>query len=96
MEVLKPITEILQRTNLVLSQGKWFQRRESQFSDAFSGIARSKELWCVGMHPGTEAGERGQVVIDRRVSQTIRLHLLLPGDDIAFQTRRNAIMPISS
>ena len=36
------------------------------------------------MHLGTEAEELGKVVIDRRVSQTIRLHLLLPGDDIAF------------
>jgi hypothetical protein len=28
------------------------------------------------------------------VSQTIRLHLFLPGDDITFQTRRNPIMPL--
>jgi len=51
MEVLKPITEILQRTNLVLTQGTRLQRREPQFSDALSGIARSKELWGNGNTP---------------------------------------------
>jgi len=96
VEVLKPITEILQGTYLVLTQGSRLQGRESQFSDALGGVARSKELRGMRIHPGTEAGERGQVVIDRRMRQIIRLHLLLPGDNIAFQTRRNAIMPIGS
>jgi hypothetical protein len=96
VEVVKPITEILQGTYLVLTQGSGLQGRESQFSDALGGIARSSLLRGMGMHPGTETGERSQMVIDRGMSQTIRLHLLLPGDDIAFQTRRNPIMSIGS
>jgi hypothetical protein len=66
VEVVKPITEILQGTYLVLIAGSWLQERESQFSDALGGIACSKELRGMGMHPGTEAGERCQMVIDRR------------------------------
>jgi len=57
VEVLKPITEILQGTYLVLTQGSRLQGRESQFSDALGGVAHGKELRSMGMHPGTEAGE---------------------------------------
>lgn len=96
MEMIKPITKIFEGTNLIFTQGSWFQRWEAELSDAFGGIARWKELGRMGMHPGTEARERSHMVIDCGVSQVFSLHILLPGDNIAFEAGRNPIMSIGT
>jgi len=72
MEVVKPITEILQGTNLVLAQSTRFQWWKAEFSDTLGGITRSKEPRGMGMYPGTETGERSQMIVNRGVSQAIR------------------------
>jgi hypothetical protein len=48
----------------------------------------------MGMHLGRECGKRSQVVIDRRMSQPLRLQGFLPRLDIAAKARREAIVPV--
>ena len=48
----------------------------------------------MGMHPGGEGRERGQVVIDNRMSQLLSQQGVLPYLDITAKAGREAIVPI--
>lgn len=94
VKTLQAIAEILERANLVLVECAWLEWREPQFSDALRRVACGKKLRRMRMDPGTETGERGQVVIHGGVCQPIGLHVLLPGNNITFQTSGDPIMSI--
>lgn len=46
------------------------------------------------MDPGGESRERGQVVIDSRMSQSLHLQRVLPCLDITAKAGREAIVPL--
>ena len=47
------------------------------------------------MHPGREAGKRGEVAVHRRRRQALVGKVPLPRNGIAPQHRRDAVLPVS-
>ena len=90
--MIKPITEILEGTNFGLHQARGSRGGSPSSPTPLVGSPAGKN-WGAWECTQVQAGERSQMVIDRGVSQTVRLHLLLPSDNIAFETGRNAVVP---
>jgi len=95
MKALEPIAEILERADLVVVQGTWFERRQAEFSDALCGIARREDVRRMRVNPGHTSGEGGQVVVDGRRRQPLGDKGLLPGGDLAAETCRDSVVAVA-
>jgi hypothetical protein len=95
IEAVKPITQVLERTDLILIQRARFEWPQAQFPNTLGWVTHWKERRVLGMDPGGEARERSQVIIDRRWGQPLCLQGALPGYDIAADTGGELTMSVA-
>ena len=85
MEPLEAIADALQGSDLLGREGPWLQRRQTQLADPLGRVTHREQVRRLGVDPGGEARERGQVVVDRGGRQSLVGEGVLPGQDVALE-----------
>jgi hypothetical protein len=96
VESRQAIAHILQRDHLLGGEGPRLQRGQAQLADPLGGIAEGEGAGRLGADPGGERRQRGEVAVDRGGGETVRHELLAPGDDVALEHRRGAVVAVGA
>lgn len=70
MQVGQPLTYLFEQCYLIFGEGLGFERGQRQCSQPCARIALCEERGTLGVHPGGEAGERGEVIIGGGAGQS--------------------------